>query len=191
MVFEPVTAICDACVLYPFHQRNILVQASVDGLYEARWTDEIHDEWTRNLLANAPAIPPERLQAIRRMMEAARPKARVDGFHHHIERLSLPDSDDRHVLAAAIEAKASVILTWNLRDFPTPGLREHGLVCRTPDSFLAGLYDQVPQAFVASMANARSNLAKSEVSQQGFIELLKNQKLTKLAKRLQTHLADL
>ncbi len=59
MALRPVTAICDACVLYPFHLRNILVQTSVDGLYDARWTDEIQDEWTRNLnvliasLANA------------------------------------------------------------------------------------------------------------------------------------------
>ena len=62
MALEPVTAICDACVLSPFHQRNILVQASVDGLYDARWTDEIHDEWMRNLIANVPTIPPERLR---------------------------------------------------------------------------------------------------------------------------------
>ena len=51
MALRLLTAVCDACVLYPFHLRNILVQASVDVLYDARWTDEIHDEWTRNLVA--------------------------------------------------------------------------------------------------------------------------------------------
>jgi hypothetical protein len=71
MALEPVTIICDACILYPFHLRNILVQASVDGLYVARWTDEIHDEWTRNLPANIPAIPPERLQNKRLRKHAA------------------------------------------------------------------------------------------------------------------------
>jgi hypothetical protein len=71
MALEPATAICDACVLYPFQRRNILVQVSVDGLYDARWTDEIHDEWMRNLIVNFPRIPLERLQAARRLMNLA------------------------------------------------------------------------------------------------------------------------
>ncbi|TXL70958.1 PIN domain-containing protein [Vineibacter terrae] len=191
MAPERVAAICDACTLYPFHQRNILVQASVDGLYEARWTDEIHDEWTRNLLANAPAIPPGRLQIARQLMETVLPGARVANFHHHIDKLSLPDPGDRHVLAAAIEAKASLILTWNLRDFPATTLKRHGLMRQTPDAFLTGLYGQAPQLVVASLANARRNLSKSGVSAQGFLDLLKNQKLFRLEKHLQGHLDDL
>lgn len=106
MALEPITVICDACVLYPFHLRNILVQASVDGLYEARWTDEIHDEWIRSLLADIPAIPPERLENTRRLMEMALPNARIDGYQHYIDKLALPDPDDRHVVAAALEANA-------------------------------------------------------------------------------------
>jgi hypothetical protein len=42
MAFEPSVVVFDACILYPFHLRNIVVQASVDRLVEARWTDEIH-----------------------------------------------------------------------------------------------------------------------------------------------------
>jgi hypothetical protein len=45
MAFEPPIAVYDACVLYPFHLRNLLVQCAVDRLVDARWTDEIHDEW--------------------------------------------------------------------------------------------------------------------------------------------------
>ena len=47
-------------------RRQHLAQAAVDGLYEARWTDEIHAEWMRSLTANVPEIPLERLQATRR-----------------------------------------------------------------------------------------------------------------------------
>src|SRR5215470_6750134 len=43
--FEPAIAVFDACILYPFHLRNIVVQAAVDRLIHARWTDEIHEEW--------------------------------------------------------------------------------------------------------------------------------------------------
>lgn len=49
MAFEPAVAVFDACILYPFHLRNIIVQVAVDRLVEGRWTDTIHDEWIRNL----------------------------------------------------------------------------------------------------------------------------------------------
>lgn len=191
MALEPVIAVCDACVLYPFHQRNILIQASVDGLFDARWTDDIHDEWMRNLIANIPAIPLERLQRTRHLMELALPEARVVDFHRHIDSVTLPDPDDRHVAAAAIEANASHILTWNLRDFPVNALKKHGLVRGTPDAFLASLYDQAPDLVVGSLANARRNLSKSGVSAQDFLALLTAQRLTRLEKRVKRHKSDL
>jgi predicted nucleic acid-binding protein len=155
MAFNPSTAVCDACVLYPFHQRNVLIQASADGLYDARWTEEIHNEWMRNLIANVPALSIERLHATRRLMDRALPEALVGNFHHHIEAINLPDPDDRHVVAAAIEAKASHILTWNLRDFPAKELRKNRLIRETPDGFLAGIYDEAPDLVIESLANAR------------------------------------
>ena len=57
MVLEPSVVIFDACILYPFHLRNIVVQIAVDHLVDARCTDEIHDEWIRNLVARMPGIP--------------------------------------------------------------------------------------------------------------------------------------
>lgn len=50
MASNPPVAVYDACVLYPFHLRNVLIQCAFDGLVEARWTDEIHDEWIRHLV---------------------------------------------------------------------------------------------------------------------------------------------
>jgi hypothetical protein len=55
MVFEPPDAVFDACILDPFHLRDIVVQAAVDRLIEARWTNDILDEWIRTLAATAPA----------------------------------------------------------------------------------------------------------------------------------------
>jgi hypothetical protein len=40
------------------------------------------------------------------LMKAALPDADVQNYERHISGLSLPDPDDRHVLAAAIEAPA-------------------------------------------------------------------------------------
>jgi hypothetical protein len=44
MGLDPSVVIFDACILYPFHLRNIVVQIAVDRLVDARWTEEIHDE---------------------------------------------------------------------------------------------------------------------------------------------------
>jgi hypothetical protein len=191
MAFEPSVAVFDACILYPFHLRNIVVQAAVDRLVEARWTDEIHDEWVRNLAADAPSIPFERLRTTRRLMNDALPAARVGGYEALIPGVNLPDSGDRHVVAAAVVAGASVILTWNLRDFPARELKKFGLRRETPDAFLADLYEKVPDLMIGSLANARRNLSKSRVSALDFIEILNNQKLRRLAVRMQKHLTDL
>lgn len=191
MAFSPVVAVCDACILYPFHLRNVIVQAGVDRLFHARWTDEIHDEWMRNPLANAPDLSVERLNATKKLMTIALPEATVSGYEKHIQTIGLPDPDDRHVVAAAIEAKATHILTWNLRHFPARVLKAYDLVRQTPDVFLADLYDRAPQLLLASLANARRNLSKSGLSAEGFLDVLREQKLIQIDKRLRGHLGDL
>ena len=111
MAFEPAVVIFDACILYPFQLRNVLVQLAVDRLVDARWTDEIHDEWMRNLAANVLAISIERLQITRSLMDQALPKALVSSYSGHIGAVTLPNPNDRHVVAAGIASDASVILT--------------------------------------------------------------------------------
>ena len=191
MAFEPSVAVFDACILYPFHLRNIVVQAAVDRLVEARWSDAIHDEWIRNLAASAQAIPAERLETTRRLLNKVLPTAMVDEYEHHIPALDLPDPNDRHVVAAGIAAGASVILTWNLRHFPVKALRKHGLRKETPDAFLSDLYDEIPVLMIGSLANARRNLTKTQVSALDFVDILRNQRLVELANRIQRHVADL
>lgn len=191
MAFSPSVAIYDACILYPFHLRNIVVQAAVDGLVDARWTDAIHDEWMRNLLANTPGLSAKRLATTKQLMNIALPEATVGGYEKHIQTVKLPNPDDRHVVAAAIEAGASMIVTWNLRDFPVGELRKHGLAQQSPDAFLVGLYGQKPDMLIGSLANSRRNLSRSRVSASGFIGILRDQRLAKLAAQLEKHLDDL
>jgi len=191
MVLKVSVVIFDACILYPFHLRNIVVQIAVDRLVDARWSDEIHDEWIRNLVADVPGIPIERLKITRKLMNDSLPNATVTGYRTHLEAVALPDPDDRHVVAAAIAAGASVILTWNLRDFPTKELKKHGLVRQNPDAFLTALYDKAPDLTLASLANARRNLSKTRISAADFVDILKNQKLIQLATRTAKRTSDL
>lgn len=52
--------------------------------------------------------------------------------------------DDRHVLAAAIHARAQVIVTKNLRDFPVKDVAPWGIRVRHPDAFLTELHTRHP-----------------------------------------------
>jgi hypothetical protein len=107
VAFEPSVAVYDACILYPFHLRNIVVQIAVDRLVEARWTDEIHDEWLRRLVANMPAIPIERLQITRRLMNDALPSAMVAGYKGYIQTDRAPDL----ILASLANARRNLSKT--------------------------------------------------------------------------------
>lgn len=191
MAYRPLVAVYDACVLYPFHLRNVLIQCAVDGLVEARWTDDIHAEWIRNLAANLPETPASRFKITRDRMKAVLPDADVANYQTLIPDLLLPDPDDRHVLAAAIAAKASVIVTWNLKDFPATALRQHGVAGISPDDLLAELYASLPTVLVASLKRSRQNLRKTIPSVDEFLDALREQKLTQLHKRLQEHRSDL
>lgn len=94
----------------------------IAGLYQPKWSRFIHDEWCRNLLINRPDIAPEALRRTVDLMNAALPDANVTGFAGLINGLVLPDPDDRHVLAAAIRAKAEIIVTLNHKDFSAESL---------------------------------------------------------------------
>lgn len=122
-----IVAVLDACVLYPPSLRDLLLWLATVEAYEPRWTEEIHGEWTRNVLADHPDVTPAQLDRTRRLMSQAVPKGLVSGYEARIPLLSLPDADDRHVLAAAIEAGAAVIVTSNLSDFPAATLGAHGV----------------------------------------------------------------
>lgn len=177
MAFKPPVAVFDACVLYPFHLRNVLIQCAFDGLVDARWTDDIHAEWIRNLAANSPDTPISRLEATRERMKAVLPDADVTDYQALIHSLSLPDIDDRHVLAAAIAGKASVIVTWNLKDLPSSALQPHDIVCVSPDEFLVGLHSVSSVALLDSVKRARQNLRKTTPSVDEFLDALEHQGL--------------
>jgi hypothetical protein len=155
-----VTALYDANVLYPAPIRDLLIRLSRAGIVGARWTARIHDEWMRNLLKNRPDLSPARLRRTRELMEGAVPGALVEDYEHHVPRLVLPDPDDRHVLAAAIETGADVIVTFNTRDFPADAVRPYGIEIQTPDVFVLRLLARHPAVVHAAVRTQRASLRK-------------------------------
>jgi predicted nucleic acid-binding protein len=191
MASKPPVAVYDACVLYPFHLRNVLIQCAFDGLVEARWTDDIHDEWMRNLAANTHSLPIERLEATRDRMKSVLPEADVANYRPLVADLKLHDPDDRHVLAAAIAGKASTIVTWNLKDFPARDLLPYGVTSQSPDDFLTDLYAAFPDALISSVKNARRNLRKTAPSAEAFVDALQLSGLKKFSELLRRNIAAL
>jgi len=93
------------------------------NVFQPRWTEEIHAEWMRNVLKNSPELAEAKLDRTRRLMDRIDEKCLVTGYEEYIASLILPDPDDWHVAAAAIRADASIIVTFNLADFPLTALK--------------------------------------------------------------------
>ena len=137
---DPLITILDANVLYPFFQRDLLLNLGYEELYIPKWTDEIEQEWVEHLKMNLPDIS-EKLQRTVLLMNRAFPDAKVTGYQPHIEKLSLPDKNDRHVLASAIECEAEIIVTHNLSDFPDHELSKYNIRALDPDAFVMELIE--------------------------------------------------
>ena len=101
-----ITALLDASVLYRATARSILLYLAVADVYRARWSEAIQDEWVAALLRNDASINPVRIGRTRALMESHIPDASVSGYEPLIATLTLPDANDRHVLAAAIRGEA-------------------------------------------------------------------------------------
>jgi hypothetical protein len=132
-------AFLDASVLYPNLTRNLLVSFGVAGVYQPRWSARVHEEWISAPRRNRPDIPASKIERIRTLMDSHIHDALVEGYEHWIASLTLPDMDDRHVLAAAIHGGATIIVTMNLRDFPASTLAAFGITPEHPDTFLSRL----------------------------------------------------
>ena len=179
------TVVFDACVLYPAPVRDLLIGLATTGLFRARWTEHIHEEWVRNLLANRTDLTYSQLQRTKTLMNKAVPDCLVEGYESLIDSLELPDRGDRHVLAAAIRSRADLIVTFNERDFPPGILQEFGVSTEHPDDFVMGLLDTDRDLVVAVARAQRSRLKNPPKSVLEFLDTLRNQRLDKTALVLQ------
>lgn len=147
------SAILDACVLYPAALRDFLLQLVEAEVFRGHMTRAILDECFWSILRKRPDLSPEKLARTREAMEAAFADLMIEGHEPLIAGLTLPDPDDRHVLAAAIHEGVPIIITFNLRDFPAKALAPHGVVAIHPDAihpdaFVSACVDTAPETVV-------------------------------------------
>ncbi len=181
---HPVTAVYDANILYPAPLRDLFIRLAQAGLVQAKWTDAIHDEWMRNVLKGRPQLSPERLARTKELMNGAVRDCLVSGHEALIDSLALPDPDDRHVLAAAIHGVASVIITFNLRDFPADILSRYDIEALHPDDFLSDMIDSATALVVATVKRQRESLRNPTKTVGELLETFENQGLTQFVARL-------
>jgi predicted nucleic acid-binding protein len=182
-----IVAVLDACILYPPALRDLFMWLASGIVFQPRWTPEIHVEWIRNVLKDNPEITPEQLERTRRLMDAINEDSLVTGYEQHIPTLTLPDRDDRHVLAAAIEAKASVIVTFNLSDFPASTLNAYDVRALHPDTYLVFLFDEASELFLAAVKDHRASLKRPSKDVEEYLQTLKGHGLIKLAATLEDY----
>ena len=182
-------AVLDACVLYPVPIRDLLLSLASAGLYKPKWSTLIQDEWTRNLLANRPDIPAEQLQRTTAMMNTAFDDANVEGYEVFIPTLTLPDTDDRHVLATALRSQADVIVTANIEDFPAPYIRTFDIEVQHPDEFIGNLIDLNPAKALEAFCQQVNRLKKPPIAATQVLDNLRKSSLPTSAARLEALLA--
>ena len=151
------TALFDACVLYPAPLRDLLMRLACTGLFRARWSEQIHDEWIRGVLRDRPELD-GKLKRTRAQMDSAVVDCLVTGHVSIVSSLSLPDPDDRHVLAAAIVGQADVIVTRNLRDFPSEALATYAIEAQHPDVFIRHVLDLDMAVALSAVRTHRASL---------------------------------
>ncbi|MDE1466004.1 hypothetical protein [Spartinivicinus poritis] len=98
------------------------------------------------------------------------PGSLVSGFEPLIEGIALPDPNDRHVVATAIQTRAEAIITFNLKDFP--------------DEFVSNLMDLNIGAVIEAARCQRASLKNPPFTASDFLDLLQKQKLPSSVSRL-------
>ena len=133
------TCVLDTNVIFPLWTRDLLLWFAHHDLYTPKWSKHIFDEWL-DVMIRKGISESEAITRTERVNQAF-PDALVQNYEPLIQTLELRDEKDRHVLAAAIKINASLIVTNNLKDFPTDYLSSFGLSVKCADDFFTDIID--------------------------------------------------
>ena len=108
----------------------------------------------------------------------------VNDYENLIVSLSLPDPNDCHILAAAIKVSAAVIITYNLKDFPSKIIELYGIEAQHPNLFLSHLIELSPGVVCNAIRHLRSNLKSPPIKAIEYLDILEKQSLPRFANKL-------
>ena len=142
-------------------------------------------------MRNRPDLSRAQLERTRSLMNAHVRDALVDGHQPLIPALELPDPDDRHVLAAAIQCGADLILTFNLDDFPEHALGSYGIGACHPDPFLVDQLNLDAERVCLAMRQHRASLKKRPKTVEEVQATLEEQGLSWFSQAVRHYAAEL
>jgi predicted nucleic acid-binding protein len=179
------TAVLDACVLYSSAIVDSLMSIAVTGIYAAKWTEKIEEEWINSLEKNRPDLV-GKLTTRRDAMREAVPDWEIqkDAWNSIINSIKLPDENDRHVLAAAIVGHADCIVTKNQKDFPSDILDRYGIDVLDPDEFIINQWDLESVIVMTAFKNMRARRKKPTESVEDFARALEKNGLPLTAQKI-------
>ena len=155
------SAVLDACVLVPVSLCDLLLRlAEEPAMYRPLWSEQILAEMVRAMKNKLQRTSAEAAWRREQMMDAF-PEAMVPIPQELLKAAEcIPDEDDRHVLAAAIMARANVIITQNTKHFPKRCLESFGILCQTADEFLVHQFNLVPQLVLDKLDDQGAGISK-------------------------------
>ena len=166
------TAFLDTNVLYDAPLRDLLLEMAVADLFQARWSIQVLEELRRVFAKERPDIGPAAVDRLIELMNAHVRDSLVDCPPALTKAITLPDKEDRHVVAAALQSRAHAIVTWNLRDFPADVLASYRLEAIDPDAFLLAQWDLDQGRFMSCVATVRRRLHRPAVDANRYIDIL-------------------
>ena len=127
---------------------------------------------SRNLKANRPISERARIDRLVEQMKSAFPDAMVTGYEAMIPSMT-NHPKDRHVLAAAIEGRADLIVTSNIKHFPLASLAPHDIDVQPPDEFLCYQWElEDPSLIVGILEDWASALRSPPLGLYELLEIL-------------------
>jgi predicted nucleic acid-binding protein len=176
------TVLLDANVLYSVAISDALMEVAATGVYAAKWSKAIDDEWVRNLAKNKKRAEAD-FHTRRDSMHDACPDWEVpeEGWRLIEPCLSLPDVNDRHVLAAAVAGHADSIVTINIKDFPSSILDPLGITALHPDEFLLQQLQLEPLVVLPAFKAMRARLKNPAFTPEKFVDAMERNGLIQTA----------
>lgn len=183
--------IYDSCVLYPAPLRDLLLSLAMTDLFRAKWTTDIHREWKTNLLKDRKDLTADKLERTQNKMNEHARDSLVENYQELIPSIVLPDSNDRHVVAAAIKSGAQTIVTYNLKDFPQDALDKYDIVAQHPDDFIRHLLDLKPHVVIKAVKEHRERLKNPPKSAIEYLSTLQKQSLPQTVNFLNDYISTI
>jgi predicted nucleic acid-binding protein len=164
-------ALLDTNVIYPIVIRDLLFWFAHHELYTPKWSATIFKEWKEVMIRKG--LSEEEANIRTQRANNAFPDALVLNYESLITDLTLPDENDKHVLAAAIKSNAHVIVTNNLKDFPEEYLDSFGIKAKSADDFLTDIIDLNPEIAIKAFKEMVLNRKNPKMDEFEVLESLR------------------